>query len=469
VRVLLQACRFVADFLIFFFECSCTPPPLRRFVCSAGTSVISLILQAGSQLPAVTKLLTEELGTASCIKSRVNRLSVISAITSVQERLKRYRVCPPNGLVLYCGEVEGADGKPRKVTIDFEPFKPMSAKLYMCDNRFHTEPLAAMLEDDLKFGYIVIDGEGTLFGTVQGRCVETLQKVVVDLPKKHGRGGQSALRFARLRLEKRHNYVRKIAELAVTHFLPGGERPNVRGLILAGAAELKEILAVSPLLDPRLASIILKVVDTSYGMENGFKQAIAMSKDALLESKINTERAVVQDFFEEISRDSGRYSIGLNDTMTALELSAIDKLIVWEDLDVIRFQLRNPVTGALNVVFLPRGAPRDRGLFTDPLTGADVEIVEENPFVEWLVDHYKDFGVHLIFVSDRTSEGNQFVKGFGGVGATLRWKVDVAAVTDMKAGGIHTVAAAEGAEVPAYAVAGAGIDPAAMDDDIDFM
>ena len=37
----------------------------------------------------------------------------------------------------------------------------------------------------------------------------------VDLPKKHGRGGQSALRFARLRMEKRHNYVRKVAELAV--------------------------------------------------------------------------------------------------------------------------------------------------------------------------------------------------------------------------------------------------------------
>jgi hypothetical protein len=39
--------------------------------------------------------------------------------------------------------------------------------------------------------------------------------VSVDLPKKHGRGGQSALRFARLRMEKRHNYVRKVAELAV--------------------------------------------------------------------------------------------------------------------------------------------------------------------------------------------------------------------------------------------------------------
>ena len=36
-------------------------------------------------------------------------------------------------------------------------------------------------------------------------------QVSVDLPKKHGRGGQSALRFARLRMEKRHNYVRKVS------------------------------------------------------------------------------------------------------------------------------------------------------------------------------------------------------------------------------------------------------------------
>ena len=34
-----------------------------------------------------------------------------------------------------------------------------------------------------------------------------------------GRGGQSALRFARLRVEKRHNYVRKVAETAVEMFI----------------------------------------------------------------------------------------------------------------------------------------------------------------------------------------------------------------------------------------------------------
>jgi hypothetical protein len=55
-----------------------------------------------------------------------------------------------------------------------------------------------------------MDGNGCLFGTLSGNTREVLHKFSVDLPKKHGRGGQSALRFARLRMEKRHNYVRKV-------------------------------------------------------------------------------------------------------------------------------------------------------------------------------------------------------------------------------------------------------------------
>lgn len=56
-----------------------------------------------------------------------------------------------------------------------------------------------------------MDGNGCLYGTLAGNTREILHKFSVDLPKKHGRGGQSALRFARLRLEKRQNYVRRSA------------------------------------------------------------------------------------------------------------------------------------------------------------------------------------------------------------------------------------------------------------------
>jgi peptide chain release factor subunit 1 len=146
-----------------------------------------------------------------------------------------------------------------------------SSSLYLCDNKFHTEALSELLESDSKFGFIVMDGNGTLFGTLAGNTREVIHKFTVDLPKKHGRGGQSALRFARLRDEKRHNYVRKVAELAVQHFITA-DKVNVSGLVLAGSADFKTELGQSDMFDQRLAAKVIKVVDVSYGGENGFNQ-----------------------------------------------------------------------------------------------------------------------------------------------------------------------------------------------------
>ncbi|KCZ74548.1 eukaryotic peptide chain release factor subunit 1, partial [Anncaliia algerae PRA109] len=47
-----------------------------------GTSMISLIIPPKEQISKTQRMLVEEYGTATNIKSRVNRLSVLSAITS---------------------------------------------------------------------------------------------------------------------------------------------------------------------------------------------------------------------------------------------------------------------------------------------------------------------------------------------------------------------------------------------------
>lgn len=127
------------------------------------------------------------------------------------------------------------------------------------------QALEELLESDAKYGFIVMDGNGSLFGTLSGNTRDILHKFTVDLPKKHGRGGQSALRFARLRLEKRHNYVRKVAETAVQMFITDGQRPNVAGLVVAGSAEFKDKLVDSEMFDPRLKAIVLCMCDVSYG------------------------------------------------------------------------------------------------------------------------------------------------------------------------------------------------------------
>lgn len=129
------------------------------------------------------------------------------------------------------------------------------------------------MQDDDKFGFIVMDGNGCLYGTLTGNHREVLHKFTADLPKKHERGGQSALLFARLRMEKRHNHVRKVAELA-THFFISNNVPNVTGVVLAGSADFKAELFDSDLFDSRLKAVVIKTVDTTTGGESGFVQAI---------------------------------------------------------------------------------------------------------------------------------------------------------------------------------------------------
>mmetsp|Transcript_7542 Transcript_7542/g.26339 ORF Transcript_7542/g.26339 Transcript_7542/m.26339 type:complete len:439 (+) Transcript_7542:67-1383(+) len=398
-----------------------------------GTSMISLVIPPKDQISRISKMLADEYGTASNIKSRVNRLSVLGAITSTQQRLKLYSKVPPNGLVLYCGTVLTDEGKEKRVNIDFEPFKPINTSLYLCDNKFHTEALNELLEDDDKFGFIIMDGNGALYGTLQGNSREVLHKFSVDLPKKHGRGGQSALRFARLRLEKRHNYVRKVAEFAVQMFISNGERPNVRGIILAGSAEFKQQLERSDLFDARLLKIVIKSVDVAYGGESGFNQAIELSAETLGSVKLVQEKKLLQKYFDEISQDTGKYCFMIGDTLKGLELGAVETLVVWENLDVDRITLKNAATNETSIIHLSKAQQGPDESYLHGKDGVEYEEVEKISFVEWLANNYRSFGTILEFVTNRSQEGSQFCRGFGGIGGILRWKVDFIEMADAEA------------------------------------
>lgn len=392
-----------------------------------GTSMISLIIPPGDQVSRVSKMLADEYGTASNIKSRVNRLSVLGAITSVQHRLKLYTKVPPNGLVVYCGTIVTDEGKEKKVNIDFEPFKPINTSLYLCDNKFHTEALTALLADDNRFGFIVMDGNGALFGTLQGNTRDVLHKFTVDLPKKHGRGGQSALRFARLRMEKRHNYVRKVAETAVQLFI-SNDKPNISGMILAGSADFKTELSQSDMFDPRLQAKIIKLVDVSYGGENGFNQAIELAAESLANVKFIQEKKLIGKYFDQISQDTGKFCFGVEDTLKALEMGAVETLICWENLDIQRYVLKNHSSGEETILHLTSDQEKDMTHFQDKESGVELELEDNMPLLEWLANNYKSFGATLEIITDRSQEGSQFVRGFGGVGGMLRYKVDFQAL-----------------------------------------
>jgi len=388
----------------------------------SGTSMITLIINYKDQIQQYARMLGEEVGKASNIKSRVTRQNVTDALTSTMEKLKLYNKTPINGLVIYCGLVQLEDGGMKMVKLDLEPFKPINTSLYKCDSVFHTEELKRLLEDNDRFGFIIMDGNGSLYGTVQGNTRSVLLKFTVDLPKKHGRGGQSANRFARIRTERRHNYIRKVAESATACFITN-DRPNVKGLILAGSAEFKNDLQKSDLFDQRLQPTILKLVDISYGGENGFNQAIELSADTLRSVKFIHEKKVIGKFFDEIAKDSGKYVFGLKDTLEAMENGSIDILIIYENLEYHRLTLKDN-SDNVTIDLVHKSKVTNSLKWKNDISGIEYEVLENITLTEWLLDFYKKYVTHLEIVTDKSSEGSQFVKGFGGIGGILRYRVD---------------------------------------------
>ena len=50
--------------------------------------------------------------------------------------------------------------------------------------------------------------------------------------------------------------------------------------------------------------------------------------------KFIQEKKLIGKYFDEISQDTGKYCFGVDDTLKALEMGAVETLICWENLDI---------------------------------------------------------------------------------------------------------------------------------------
>jgi len=206
--------------------------------------------------------------------------------------------------------------------------------------------------------------------------------------------------------------------------------PNVSGLILAGMGDLKTELGNSDMFDPRLAVKIIKTVDVSYGGENGFNQAIDLCAEVLTNVKFIQEKKLISQYFEEIAKDTGKYCFGVNDTLSALNMGAVEILILWENLDITRYTLKNNISGEEKIIYLTKEEEKNKSHFKDEASGVDLETTDSILLIEWLANNYKSFGTTLEIITNRSQEGSQFCKGFGGIGGLLRYRVDFVAINE---------------------------------------
>lgn len=71
-----------------------------------------------------------------------------------------------------------------------------------------------------------------------------------------------------------------------------------------------------------------------------------------MDVKFIKEKKIIGKFFEQISLDTGMIVFGTADTMKALELGALETILLFENIEVMRYEIKNPVNSEIRVHFL---------------------------------------------------------------------------------------------------------------------
>lgn len=340
------------------------------------TELVTVYAPVGSNINQLSTQLTSEQSTAQNIKSKSTRTNVIDALERIIRHLKLYKKIPENGLALFCGNVSKQEGQPDIKIWAIEPPQPLNIKYYRCDQTFMLDPLKEMLEATEVFALVVLDRKEATFGLLEGKFIRMLRHITSGVPGKQRAGGQSAARFERLTEEMAKEFYRRIAQNMKELFF---NMPRLKGILVGGPGPTKEQFLQEGQLVTELKDKVIAVKDIGYTDEQGLEHLVQASQDTLAKQEIIREKQILEAFFNKLGKESEKTAYGYVKTKKALEMGAVDTLILSTD--------------------------------TDKQTKAELEQLA------------KRISSKIEYVSTDTQEGIQF-KSLGGIGAILRFQIE---------------------------------------------
>ncbi|QLG49128.1 peptide chain release factor aRF-1 [Natrinema halophilum] len=390
----------------------------------SGTQLVTIYVPEDRQISDVVQHVTQEHSEAANIKSKQTRTAVQDALTSIKDRLRYFDTFPPdNGIVLFSGAVDSGGGRTEMVTKVLEsPPQPIESFRYHCDSDFLTEPLEEMLADKGLYGLIVLDRREANVGWLKGKRIEPVKSASSLVPGKQRKGGQSAQRFARLRLEAIDNFYQEVAGMANDLFVP--KRHELDGILVGGPSPTKDEFLDGDYLHHEIQDNVIGKFDVAYTDESGLKDLVNNAEDALADAEVMKDKQVMEEFFEELNAgDLATY--GFEQTRRNLMMGAVDRLLISEDLrkDVITYDCPECGTTEREVIDRRKSIPTH----TCTECGTDVEASDEDreDAIDHLIDIAEQRGTETKFISTDFEKGEQLYNAFGGFAGILRYSTGV--------------------------------------------
>jgi peptide chain release factor subunit 1 len=385
----------------------------------SGTQLVTIYVPEDRLISDVVEHVTQEHSEASNIKSKQTRTAVQDALTSIKDRLRYYDTYPPDkGLVLFSGAIDTGGGRTDMVTRTLEsPPEPVESFRYHCDSAFLTEPLEHMLADKGLFGLIVLDRREATVGWLKGKRIEAVKSASSLVPGKQRKGGQSAQRFARLRLEAIDNFYQEVAGMANDLFVD--KRHDLDGILVGGPSPTKDEFLDGDYLHHELDDKVIGKFDVSYTDESGLSELVDAAEDALADQEVMKDKREMEEFFEKLHKGE-ESTYGFEATRRNLVMGAVDRLLLSEDLrkDVVVYDCNG--TEEYEVVDSRHSTP-DHSCED----GSDAEVVEREDVIEHLMGIAEQRGTDTKFISTDFEKGEQLYDAFGGIAGILRYSTGV--------------------------------------------
>lgn len=401
-------CIFCMDKAIYEFKRKIEE--LERYR-GRGTELITLYIPPDKNIADVVSQLRSELCQAENIKSKQTRVNVIGGLEAILQRLKMFKKPPEHGMVVVSGVVE-EDGKQKRVTEIIIPPEPVPLYKYHCDSKFYLEPLKEMLKEKKIYGLIVLDRREATIGILRGKRIDVLDYKTSNVPGKHRQGGQSSVRFERLREIAINEFYKRIGESADEAFLP--YRDKIEGILIGGPSPTKEEFYKGEHLHHELQRKVIGLFDVGYTDESGLYELVEKAKDKLHELDLIREKNLMNRFLKEVVKD-GLASYGEEEVRRYLRIGAVDVLLLSEGLRLERVKFRCKCGREVEVTV------RDgRSVVCE--CGSNMEEVERKDIIIELSELAEQSGARVEIISTESEEGAMLLNAFGGIAAILRFK-----------------------------------------------
>ncbi len=219
-------------------------------------------------------------------------------------------------------------------------------------------------------------------------------------------------RYDRLREDAINEFLTKVGESASNVFL----EEKVVGVLVGGPGPVKERLVKNDYLHYQIRNKILGVKDVGYTDEYGLEELVKRSEDILQQAEIFREKKLLSDFFVKL-RERENAIVGLESTLKAIEMGAVNELIILENFEYVRKHLVCE-NGHKKVMV----TKKDERIKCE-ICGKEMSVKKEEEIFDEIVLKAEELGAKVHIVSEDTEEGKGF-KSMGGIGAILRFKID---------------------------------------------